>query len=145
MTKRPEIVDLALQGKLHLLEDVTVYPMFGDSALCIDADPEIFFSEEKEDVSKAIAMCNSCPLIASCLEWALRNEEYGIFGGRTPAERETLQVNVELLPATTIQAWKKDRTQILGSTLKEASSEFGVTERTVLRWRQALEPERKAG
>jgi Transcription factor WhiB len=144
MTKRPEVVNLALKGKMHLLEDIAAYPNFGSEAICTQADPELFFSEVAEDVLKAKSLCATCPLVAACLDWAIRNEDFGVFGASTPEERAALKRGREVLPTSTIQAWRAEKASILDSSLKDASQEFGVNERTVLRWRQALEPERKA-
>jgi WhiB family redox-sensing transcriptional regulator len=144
MTKRPEVVNLALKGKMHLLEEIATYPNFGPEAVCTEVDPDLFFSEGDADILKAKSICVGCPLVAACLDWAIRNEEFGVFGGTTPEERAALKRGSEMLPTSTIQAWKAEKASILESSLKDASREFGVNERTVLRWRQALEPERKA-
>ena len=39
--------------------------------------------------------CRTCPVLAECLEAALRNgEQWGVWGGRTPAERAALRRSV---------------------------------------------------
>lgn len=68
-----------------------------DSALCIQiGDPDIWFGESRtfltndsgERESAAKAVCSRCEVRAECLEYALTgNERYGIWGGKTPAER----------------------------------------------------------
>lgn len=59
---------------------------------------ETFFPDEILDtVTRKIAiqtakdLCNSCPIRAQCLEFALANNEaYGIWGGLTPQERSAI-------------------------------------------------------
>lgn len=52
---------------------------------------KLFFSESEKKQAKAISLCNSCPSISKCLDFALTNEiEFGIFGGKTAKERKTL-------------------------------------------------------
>ncbi|MFF4385566.1 WhiB family transcriptional regulator [Streptomyces sp. NPDC001552] len=43
------------------------------------------------DAGHAKGLCNSCPFIAECLEWALDTGElYGVWGGTTAYERRAL-------------------------------------------------------
>jgi len=54
------------------------------------ADPDIWFPEPgmRRETLTAKRLCMQCPGRAACLAGALaRNEEFGIFGGLTPAER----------------------------------------------------------
>ena len=53
---------------------------------------KLFFSEESaKRQAQAKALCAQCPMREACLEMALaNNEEFGIFGGLTPAERKAL-------------------------------------------------------
>jgi WhiB family redox-sensing transcriptional regulator len=53
--------------------------------LCLGADPDMFFDEERE--AEAVAVCQGCPVIRECLTHAMRYEEYGVWGGTTPKER----------------------------------------------------------
>ncbi len=66
------------------LHEVTCVTGNGDEFLlpCHSADPEIFFSEEMVQISRAKNLCSSCPLQAACLEGALsRSEPCGVWGG----------------------------------------------------------------
>lgn len=64
------------------------------SAPCRDQDPELFFpvgSGEHADrqFEDARRVCNRCPIADKCLTDSLaRGDEYGMFGGFTPAERK---------------------------------------------------------
>lgn len=49
---------------------------------CHSADPELFFSEEKEAIAQAKTLCGGCPMKAKCLTGALsRAEPAGVWGG----------------------------------------------------------------
>lgn len=43
----------------------------------------LFFSEQIDDIARAKAICQRCPLVAPCLEGALaRREPWGVWGGQ---------------------------------------------------------------
>jgi WhiB family redox-sensing transcriptional regulator len=45
-------------------------------------DPEVFFAESPSDVESAKALCQDCPVRATCLAGALeRREPWGVWGG----------------------------------------------------------------
>ncbi len=49
---------------------------------CHNSDPEIFFSEQKEEIAYAKSLCGGCPVKQECLEGALsRREPAGVWGG----------------------------------------------------------------
>ena len=51
-------------------------------ALCVGADPDLFFSDSAGDIEAAKAICRSCPAIAECLRGAQeRREVFGVWGG----------------------------------------------------------------
>ena len=57
------------------------------------ADPAVWFPEGSQPhlVARAKALCATCPARAACLAAALaRNEQFGIWGGLTAAERRPL-------------------------------------------------------
>ncbi len=75
------------------------------SAACLGTDTRMWFADVKKggltDVQKAAAaakvrrakgICGSCPVVADCLEWAMTTpERYGLWGGLTADERQTLR------------------------------------------------------
>lgn len=76
--------------------------IFDGTPACSEVDPEIFFPYEEElpngrlvavykHQSKAKEICSGCPLVVSCLEYALRNNEAGIWGGMTENQRRGLR------------------------------------------------------
>lgn len=71
---------------------------WGDSALCMQTDPEAFFPANKayadeyngyNNYSEARKICAECPVKGECLADALMtgDVEYGMRGGLTPRER----------------------------------------------------------
>lgn len=64
-------------------------------AACRGMDSSMFFHPPKERdaarenrAARAKAVCRQCPVIAECLDHALRvREPYGVWGGRTEDER----------------------------------------------------------
>lgn len=60
------------------------------------AYPDAFFRDRDQDERQkyviARQLCQSCPIRLQCLEYAVTNgEDYGIWGGMTPREREGLR------------------------------------------------------
>jgi WhiB family redox-sensing transcriptional regulator len=66
------------------LKDVT--GSYGDSHAftlpCHNADPELFFAEDKPGIERAKSLCTPCPMRSACLDGALsRQEPCGVWGG----------------------------------------------------------------
>lgn len=84
-----------------------------EAGLCTrpDIDPGLFYLPDATDEEvgefqrgnaawahyrRAIKVCGSCPVKAKCLDFALGNnprgqrEDYGVWGGKTPYQRERL-------------------------------------------------------
>lgn len=63
-------------------------PWYGDKP----ADPNIFHDNHYKAAYEAKKVCQQCPLINKCLEFALTNEEeWGVWGGLTADERRKLR------------------------------------------------------
>lgn len=73
-----------------------------DEPACSQTDPELFFPVETElgfggimakyiSIESAKKICDSCPLKVQCLEYALLNNEIGIWGGTTERQREEIK------------------------------------------------------
>jgi WhiB family redox-sensing transcriptional regulator len=65
-------------------------------AACKDQDPEYWFPVDAPGRTpahrRAISICQSCPVQAECLTWALDNHEfYGIWGGTTARQRADMR------------------------------------------------------
>lgn len=68
-------------------------------AACRAEDPETFFPVGEpgnpgydRQADRAKAVCHTCPVIADCLAYGIREDE-GIYGGTTPAERRSARRN----------------------------------------------------
>jgi len=63
-------------------------------AACVHADFEVFFPEYTAGpvIDRAKQICGGCPVRTRCLDWALSNGAvFGIWGGRTEAERHAMR------------------------------------------------------
>ena len=60
---------------------------------CLTADPDLFFpvavgAAASPQVTRALRICDGCPVRQQCLDFAMRTgESAGIWGGTTPEER----------------------------------------------------------
>jgi hypothetical protein len=70
-------------------------PMFDTTeALCAQTDPEAFFPQGVDLVvitRQAKAVCSNCTLVEQCLDYAMKNNEWGIWGGTTMKERNYIR------------------------------------------------------
>ena len=65
-----------------------------DDAACTTSDPELFFPEKEGWASAEMAksICETCPVAAECLGYALDNNvDEGIWGGLTARNRAALR------------------------------------------------------
>jgi WhiB family redox-sensing transcriptional regulator len=61
-----------------------------EGAVCATTDPEMFFNSHYYSVHEAKKICQTCPLIQKCAEYALTHPEmaeYGVWGGMSESER----------------------------------------------------------
>ena len=59
---------------------MTLLPV--ETALACRTNPDLFFAESPDDVTRAKALCRDCPVRAACLADALdRGEPWGVWGG----------------------------------------------------------------
>ena len=74
--------------------DLTVTP-WREAAACVPASDEVTFFPDPEDlaaISRAKAICATCPVASECLTWAIEtNQSEGIWGGHTPKERRAIR------------------------------------------------------
>jgi WhiB family redox-sensing transcriptional regulator len=72
-----------------------------DEAACRGLDPELFYAESGSSIMRAKGFCAACPVQEKCLEWGVRREEFGVWGGTTARERAALrrQRGLRLVPA----------------------------------------------
>jgi WhiB family redox-sensing transcriptional regulator len=120
-------------------------------ALCVQVDPDLFFPETDRgtafdrQVTAAKRVCAGCPVLAQCLDYALRSLPDGIAGGTTPAERTSLRrrrgvelqdVRAGLLPpdGQRERAAAGRQAAAAGADASELMRRFGVVRETAQRW-----------
>jgi WhiB family redox-sensing transcriptional regulator len=80
-TDNPSTVSDIFQTK----REVVVIP-------CHSADPELYFSEDQQMITKAKTLCGGCPMKAKCLAGALsRAEPCGVWGGELFDDGQVIQ------------------------------------------------------
>lgn len=68
-----------------------------EGAACIGEDPELFFPVGSappavEQVERAKAICDGCPVRSDCLEWSLVTcQDAGVWGGLDEEERREIR------------------------------------------------------
>src|SRR3954447_7727565 len=66
-------------------------------AACLDKDPELFFPVGNTgpallQIEEAKSVCRRCPVIDTCLQWALESgQDAGVWGGMSEDERRALK------------------------------------------------------
>ncbi|MEO7443575.1 MAG: WhiB family transcriptional regulator [Acidimicrobiales bacterium] len=61
-------------------------------AACRNSDVETFFPATEDGTGPAKAICATCPVQATCLEWALdTRQDEGVWGGLSESERRRLR------------------------------------------------------
>ncbi len=98
----------------------------------------VFDAAENDADTTGVAkgVCAVCPVRAVCLAYAVDHEEFGIWGGHTPAERDALRGGP--FDCALEQRQKAARLRDLfksGAPETAIAEEFGVSTRTVQRKR----------
>lgn len=95
-------------------------------------DPDIFFDEQA--YGDAQAFCARCPVARTCLEYAMGSESDGVWGGTTPAERQTQRGNVLFLNVEVRRAADELDASLQMRTQQDVADARGISARTVERW-----------
>lgn len=69
-------------------------------AECKKYDPELFFSDENDvyrHEQEARAICRICPIAVECLNYALKNDEIGIWGATDEKDRRNIRLGRPLV------------------------------------------------
>jgi len=59
--------------------------------LACEKNPELFFTNNTAQATAAKYMCESCPLKEWCVDFAVKNNEKGIWGGTSGADRRRIR------------------------------------------------------
>ena len=66
-------------------------PAWMPRGACVGAaNPDLWYPERGQSANPAKRICARCPVREECLEWALKNEDYGVWGGLSARERKLL-------------------------------------------------------
>jgi WhiB family redox-sensing transcriptional regulator len=81
------------------LTDEQLYRTVTTDGICVgQPDDETYFPNRAITPAEASDACGGCPVRAECLERALRlNISYGIFGGTTPEQRQSMRRSAQRL------------------------------------------------
>ena len=70
-----------------------------DQAACLGEDLNMFFPDTPNNHARAAkAICETCPVVDECLQWALDNNEQGVWGGLTDNQRKNLRRKLGMKP-----------------------------------------------
>lgn len=74
-------------AKVGLKSVTGSYESFGMALPCHNSNPELFFSDDREEIAIAKSLCSACPMRVECLTGALsRQEPCGVWGGELFSE-----------------------------------------------------------
>lgn len=74
------------------LAEVILPPDWTKKALCAEVDPDLFFPEVGDDVTKAKRICKACDVKEECLKYSLDNDErFGVWGGLSEHNRRKIR------------------------------------------------------
>ena len=83
-----------------------VPPWMYKEPLCAEIGADLFFTEDKDEIVlgqrlngyvEAKKICLSCPHIAECGQWAIRNEKHGFWGGYSPEDRKQIRRKLNII------------------------------------------------
>jgi WhiB family redox-sensing transcriptional regulator len=57
---------------------------------CRETDPELWFPQKGDNSLQARRICQTCPVREQCLDWALRHNEIGVWGGTSEIARRRI-------------------------------------------------------
>jgi hypothetical protein len=144
MSKTPEIVTIAKRGNLKSLNDFTNLPVGTGKEACLDEEPDLFFSDFSLDIAKARATCSTCPLLESCGTYALKHENFGVWGGMTAEERYEIRGNQDAYESIDVERLTEEMKFIMNAPALEVAERYGAQTRTVVRWRNTVRDAQKA-
>jgi WhiB family redox-sensing transcriptional regulator len=70
-------------------------------ALCREVGTEFFYPEDGKENDTSIysfarKICSGCEVKQACLDWGIRHEGYGMWGGMTPRERMAVRKKMNI-------------------------------------------------
>lgn len=123
------------------LQRAVANPEWFQHAICKDEDPEVFFPAPSESSRRAREVCERCPVMQECGDWAIvEGIRDGVWGGLSPQERAVIrrQINPGHQPKRQeAEAWARRRRIVemrhVNTPLSHAEigEKFGVDKRTI--------------
>ena len=145
MTKRPDIIKFASKNDLSLLNDFMNLPRWNGTEACADVeDPEQFFSDFALDIALAKDICAECPMIQACRNYAMKHENYGVWGGLSADDRYKLRGNKEAFDSNDQDRLIVEKDFIMTRPADVVAATYEVDTRTVNRWRNTIRAAQKA-
>jgi WhiB family redox-sensing transcriptional regulator len=73
------------------MDDATTDSAWMERGNCRNHPPSVFFPSDGVGVDQARRICQTCPVTAACLEYALTNRiDHGVWGGTSERERRRI-------------------------------------------------------
>ena len=75
---------------------------YWEGAKCAGYDANLFVSDNRGhtklvDIYNAKQVCRGCPIREKCLDYAIRNDMQGVWGGTTESDRDLMRRSHKLL------------------------------------------------
>ncbi len=71
------------------------YPKYTGSEPCAEMGSDMFYTDNVPEMIANLPLlretCARCPIQAECLEWGIKHESYGFWGGATLTERARIR------------------------------------------------------
>jgi WhiB family redox-sensing transcriptional regulator len=64
-----------------------------EEGICNYENRKLFYSLLIREQREAVKICQQCPIIDKCREYAIKNNEIGVWGGTTEKQRRKLGIN----------------------------------------------------
>lgn len=108
-------------------------PAWQGDAACAGLGTDLFFTDASgQSSAEAIAVCNTCPVRAECLDWALDNGDIeGVWGGLTPSQRRRRLRRRNSTPKVAARRAEARRLRSQGLTHAEIAEQLGVGQTTI--------------
>jgi hypothetical protein len=88
------------------------YPKFDGTQNCARMGVDVFYQDydnktTASEVADLKEFCSTCNILAECMEYAVKHEKYGFWGGTTPFERRTIRHKRKIRLNLPENDWKK--------------------------------------
>jgi len=82
------------------------YPAFTGQEACASVGSELFCTDERDftHYPELNKICSACPLLVSCFNWALHNEDHNYWGASSALERRELRRSLKLVRKRSVAA-----------------------------------------